>query len=175
MDSGNKQVKRMGGTMIVLAWLCVLGLLTLLFGNLLDWQYNPNQTFSSRTLDNGIAEIRLLQNRQGHYLANGAINGHAVVFLLDTGASTVSIPQNLAQRIGLKEGSVTRSQTANGMISTYRTRLDSVELGAIKLHNISASINPHMQGSEVLLGMSFLRKLELIQRDGTLTLRQQQP
>ncbi len=173
MDPGNKQVKRLGGTMIVLAWLGVLALLSLLFSKLLDWQYNPNKALGSRTLDNGIAETRLLQNRQGHYLANGAINGYEVVFLLDTGASTVSVPQSLARRIGLKEGPVTRSQTANGTISTYRTRLDSVELGAIKLRNISASINPHMQGNEVLLGMSFLRKLEMVQRDGSLTLRQQ--
>ncbi len=174
MDSDEKQVKRLGGTMIVLTWLGVLGLLSLLFSNLLDWQHNPNKALNSRTLGNGAAETRLQQNRRGHYLAKGAINGHEVVFLLDTGASTVSVPQSLARRIGLKEGPATRTQTANGTISTYLTRLDSVELGAIKLRDISAGINPYMQGNEVLLGMSFLRKLELIQRDGTLILRQQQ-
>ena len=172
MEPHNEQPRRLGGAMIVLAWLSALGLLSLLFGNLLDWQHNPNMTVSSRTLDDGVAETRLRQNRQGHYVANGAINGHKVVFLLDTGATNVSVPQGLARRIGLEYGPVIRTQTANGTISTYRTRLDSVELGAIKLRNISAGINPYMQGNEVLLGMSFLRRLELIQRDGSLTLRQ---
>ncbi len=172
METQEKQQKRLGGTMIVLAWISALGLLSLLFGNLLDWQHNPNKAVTSRNLDNGVAEVQLAQNRQGHYVANGAINGHEVIFLLDTGATAVSVPQGLARRIGLKEGPVMQAQTANGTISTYRTRLDSVELGAIKLGNISAGINPYMQGNEVLLGMSFLRHLELIQRDGQLTLRQ---
>ncbi len=172
MNTDNPTPKRFGGTMIVLAWVCALGLLSLLFTNILGWQHNPNRAVDSRTLDDGVAETRLLQNRQGHYVANGSINGHKVVFLLDTGATTVSVPQGLARRIGLEEGPVVRSQTANGTISTYRTRLDNVELGKIKLYNISAGINPYMQGEEVLLGMSFLRRLELIQRDGSLTLRQ---
>ncbi len=172
MDPNDDQPRRLGGAMIVLAWLSALGLLSLLFGNLLEWQYNPNKTASTRTLDNGVVETRLSQNRQGHYVANGAINGHKVVFLVDTGATMVSIPQGLARRIGLEEGPIMRSQTANGTITTYRTRLDSVALGAIELRNISAGINPYMQGDQVLLGMSFLRKLELIQRDGSLTLRQ---
>jgi len=172
MDPQDDQPKRLGGTMIVLAWLSVLAVLGLLFGNLLERQYNPNQTVSSRTLEDGVAQVKLLQNRQGHYVANGAINGHDVVFLLDTGATTVSVPQGLARRIGLEEGPLQRVQTANGSITTYRTRLAEVELGDIRLHNISAGINPYMRGDEVLLGMSFLRRLELIQRDGSLTLRQ---
>ena len=53
-----------------------------------------------------------------------------------------------------------------------RTVLDSVQLGNIALDRVRASINPGMQGNEVLLGMSFLRELELMQRGTTLTLIQ---
>ncbi|MGI9334732.1 MAG: retropepsin-like aspartic protease family protein, partial [Gammaproteobacteria bacterium] len=84
----------------------------------------------------------------------------------------VSVPAGLARRIGLERGMPLQTHTANGTITTYRTRLASVVLGDIELGNVRASINPHMQGDEVLLGMSFLRNLELVQRDRTLTLRQ---
>jgi len=56
-------------------------------------------------------------------------------------------------------------------VEVYATRLDTVALGEIELTNVAASINPAMLGSEVLLGMSFLRHLELVQRDGQLKIR----
>ena len=65
-----------------------------------------------------------------------------------------------------------QAQTANGVVTTYRTRLTSVALGTIAISNVRAHINPGMTGDEVLLGMSFLRDLELTQREGLLTLRQ---
>ena len=57
------------------------------------------------------------------------------------------------------------------MITVYQTQLDSVQLGGITLKNIAANINPHMPDKIVLLGMSFMKHIEMIQRDGTLTLR----
>ena len=57
-------------------------------------------------------------------------------------------------------------------ITTYSTRLDEVRLGNIELNNVRADINPHMRSDDVLLGMSFLRKLEFTQRDRELTIRQ---
>ena len=63
-------------------------------------------------------------------------------------------------------------QTANGVVTAYATRLQRVELGEIALTDVRAHINPGMRGDDVLLGMSFLRQLDLTQRNGTLTLRQ---
>ena len=91
---------------------------------------------------------------------------------MDTGATSVSVPASVARPIGLKRGAPQRANTANGQITTYATRLDEVRLGDIRLDNVRADINPHMQGDEVLLGMSFLRKLEFTQRDRELTIRQ---
>jgi len=55
----------------------------------------------------------------------------------------------------------------------YRTRLDSVQLGSVKLRDVRATILPSMAAdAPVLLGMSFLKHLELVQRNGLLTLRQ---
>jgi aspartyl protease family protein len=84
----------------------------------------------------------------------------------------VSVPAGVAARLGLKRGVPLRANTANGVITTYSTRLDQVRLGDIELDNVRADINPHMQGNDVLLGMSFLRKLEFTQRDRELTIRQ---
>lgn len=163
--------RRLGTGMIALAWVLVLGLLTAYFGGWLDEQHNPNQYVAGQTVD-GVREIALRQNRYGHYVATGTINDHPVQFMLDTGATAVSVPANVAKRLGLNRGVAQSVQTANGVITTYATRLDRVDLGNIVLRNVPANINPRMHSNEVLLGMSFLRGLEFTQRDGTLTIRQ---
>jgi len=114
----------------------------------------------------------LQRNRYGHYVADGEINQQPVVFLLDTGAGGISVPEGLAREIGLKRGSALRYQTANGMITVYATTLAQVDLGGIILRQVRASINPNMQGNEVLLGMSFLKHFEITQKGKTLTIRQ---
>jgi len=108
----------------------------------------------------------------GHYLANGEINGRPVTFLLDTGATDISIPALLAKDLGLERGAARRYQTANGTITTYGTRLETVRLGGIVRRQVRAHINPGMRQGEVLLGMSFLKHLEMVQRGNQLTLRQ---
>ncbi len=61
--------------------------------------------------------------------------------------------------------------TANGVVDTWSTRLDRVDLGGLLMRQVPASVLPNMPGGEVLLGMSYLRHLELIQRGDTLILR----
>jgi aspartyl protease family protein len=171
-DPSSPSSDRIGVVMTVLAWLVVLGLLSAFFSGWLEERNNPNQQVRSQMRADGVREVVLRQNRAGHYVANGAINGHSVTFLLDTGATSVSVPANVARRLGLKSGAPLRARTANGTITTYATRLDNVRLGNIQLENVRADINPHMRGEEVLLGMSFLRKLEFTQRNRELTIRQ---
>lgn len=163
---------RLGKTMLFASFAAALGLLSLVFDSTLNSRNNPNQHVASRVDDAGIVEVELVQGRGGHYVATGKINAQHAVFLLDTGATHVSVPANVANAIGLKRGAPMQVSTANGTITTYSTKLDSVELGDIRIGNVRASINPHMEGDEVLLGMSFLRNLELVQRDRTLKLRQ---
>ena len=155
---------------VVILWVVILGGITWFFGYLLNNLHNPNQRVIS-TLNNGASEVRLKQNNRGHYLAKGKINDHEVVFLLDTGATHLSIPKPIADKLNLKEGVSIPVNTANGSIIVQTTRLKTVSLGNITLQNIIANINPHMQGDEILLGMSFLKHLELIQRGNVLTIR----
>lgn len=152
-------------------WILVLAGLTLFFSRWVDRQHNPNQQVSSvRGPD--YVEVVLQRNRQGHYVAAGRINDQDVVFMLDTGATKVAVPQALASRLGLERGAEFPVITANGTIMAHATRLQSVQLGEIELQNVSASINPRMHGEEVLLGMSFLKHLEFSQRGDSLTIRQ---
>jgi aspartyl protease family protein len=77
----------------------------------------------------------------------------------------------VARKLDLPLGSPRMSRTANGDVQVWSTRLDSVDLGGLRLNGVLASVLPNMPGEEVLLGMSYLKHFELIQRDGTLTLR----
>jgi len=166
------RIARTGRIMITIAWLLALLLLTGVFQGLLDWQRNPNANLDGEITDGGVREVRLARNRSGHYVAGGRINGIPVEFLLDTGATGVSVPGRLAERLGLRRGPPGIAETANGRIRVYRTVLDRVELGPIRLDGVGGSINPSSGVEQILLGMSFLKQLELIQRGDTLTLRQ---
>jgi aspartyl protease family protein len=164
--------RRLGLFMSIGMWIIVLALLTVFLQSWQKKQHNPNQHAAVSGTEQGPQTLRLQRNRYGHYVASGLINQQAVVFLLDTGASDVSIPETLARQMGLSRGRAMQYQTANGTITVYRTTLTQVNLGGLILSDIKASINPYMQGNEVLLGMSFLKHLEFSQRGDTLTLRQ---
>ena len=75
----------------------------------------------------------------------------------------------------MQKGPVGYATTANGVIETYATRLASVSIGDIGIRDVRASINPYMPGEQILLGMSFLKNLELRQQGDRLTIRQQHP
>ncbi len=163
---------RIGKWMVYVAWILLVALLTLLFSKLLDHQNNPNQNPESRPSVEGLPEVLLKRNRMGHYVASGRINGTPVTFLLDTGATDVALSEKLAKRLLLERGVAVTSRTANGTVISWRTRLNEVALGDIRLYDVRATVLPSMLDDEVLLGMSFLKKLEMIQRGDQLVLRQ---
>jgi aspartyl protease family protein len=163
--------KRAGRVLMVLAWCAGLFLATRFFGQWEQRQENPNAVVTSQQ-GAGFVEVKLLGNAQGHFVASGQINGQAVDFMLDTGATDVSIPAGLAQRLKLEEGFGVTLSTANGLSQGYRTRINSLQLGGIVLHDVRALVAPGLEGNQVLLGMSALNKLEFTQRGGTMLLRQ---
>lgn len=162
---------RIGKGMIMIGWLLALALLTYYFNQWLDRRENPNSRPISIS-ENGINQLVLERNYQHHYLTSGSINGAPVTFLVDTGATTVSVPQHLAEKLGLKPGAVQWSNTANGSVETRATVIDELKMGAITLYDVRASINPGMQMDEILLGMSALKNIEFTHKNGVLTLKQ---
>jgi len=157
-----------GLTAIAMAWVAAFALMWWLFDDYLDRREFPNRDL---VVEQGAAnELVLRRNHVGHYLAPGTINGEPVVFLLDTGATQVSVPAHLADRLGLHAGSRGRALTANGTVEIRHTRIRELALGPFVIGNVSGHINPGMSSDQILLGMSVLRHLDFAQRDGTLIL-----
>lgn len=167
-DSTNK----IGKIFVWLAWIIAIALLMLIFQDELDKQYNPNHQPQISLNSSGQAEVILKQNRQGHYVAQGSINESSVTFLLDTGATQVSIPAHIADKLQLESFGSYPVQTANGKVTVYKTKIDQLSIGNIFLYNVAAHINPAMKRDEILLGMSALKKVEFNQTGKQLTLRE---
>lgn len=163
--------QRLGNHMIIVAWVVLLAMLSWFFSSYLDRQHNPNESVQTQSYA-GHHEVVLDRNRYGHYVASGRINGEPVTFMLDTGATMVSVPEKPAKKLALHKGPVMQVMTANGAIPVYATILDEVQLGGITLTEVRASINTYMEGDEILLGMSFLKQLDFSQQGDQLTLRQ---
>lgn len=163
---------KIGKIFVWFAWIIAIAILMYFFQGVLDEQHNPN-THPQVSLNNaGQAEVILKQNRQGHYITVGTINGEPVSFLLDTGATQVSIPTHIANQLQLKKYGSYPVQTANGSVIVYKTKIEQLSIGNIFLYNIAAHINPGMRSDEILLGMSALKQVEFSQKGKQLTLRE---
>ena len=143
-------------------WICVAAA----FYYLVDNIQNPNKL---QTLGSG-TEVVLKRGLDGHYRSEALINGQKVNVLVDTGATGVAISQAVADRLNLKSISAIRTATANGDSIGYLVRLRSVKLGGIEAKNVSASIAPGLQG-DVLLGMSFLGRMDVRLYKGEMTIK----
>ncbi len=157
--------------MLTVAWVIGLALLVYWFSGVEERQHNPNQSPRSTHLGN-VLEVHLQRNKSGHYLSAGRINGQPVTFLLDTGATFVAVPAGLADDLGLPRGRPMTVSTANGMTESWSTRIHTLQLGDIRLHDVSAGIVPGIEGKGVLLGMSALKHLDFSQQGSELILRQ---
>ena len=120
----------------------------------------------------GSGKVILNADGQGHFYTTGTINGTSVRFIVDTGATMVSLGASDARRIGLdtSRGQRGMTNTANGQAVVTKVQLDTVRVGDITLHNVDALIHQN-EMPMALLGMSFLNRMEM-QRDGsTMTLK----
>ncbi len=153
-----------------IAWVLAFALLVFAFQDYIDKQWNPNVNPEQSFDQQGRKSVTLKRNKQGHYVTLGSINNENVIFLLDTGATQVSIPQQVAERLQLERLGNYPVQTANGTATVYRTHIDTLSIGDILLQNVDAHINPNMQGDEILLGMSALKRVEFRQRGNELIL-----
>ncbi len=169
---GNKKVKGSAQVMFIIAWVIFFVLMTYLFNQWSSHQQNPNQKVQSQIMAGGQRVVVLEQNREGHYVATGSINEVPVTFFVDTGASTISVPQHLAKKLGLVAGVPISVSTANGVITVYLTRISHLKIGDIELADIRASINPSDSTDVVLFGMTALRKLDFSQEKNQLILKQ---
>lgn len=165
----SNQPKQIGKSFAFIFWGLLLVLFYWFFEDKLIEQVNPNRAPTS--YQSGTEQVLILKrNKFGHYVTSGFINGHAVTFMLDTGATTVAVPSQVASRVGLSSGAAISVNTANGTATAYQTRLGALKVGAIELYDVAASIVPGMAGEQILLGMSVLKQVNFSQVGDELTL-----
>ena len=116
-------------------------------------------------------QILLPMGSGGHYTTIGMINGRVTSFLLDTGATSVSISQIEAEKLGLRYlyGKRVVTQTANGVVPAYMIDLASIRIGEVEVRDVEAIVIPG-QMSHVLLGNSFLNRFRLRRENDVMTL-----
>ncbi|HPX88497.1 MAG TPA: retropepsin-like aspartic protease [Methylophilaceae bacterium] len=115
--------------------------------------------------------VVLKRGLDGHYRSEALINGQKVDVLVDTGATGVAISQRVADKLNLRSVDAIRTNTANGDSVGYMVRLKSVQIGGVSAENVAAMIAPGLDG-DVLLGMSFLGRMDVRLYKGEMTIKQ---
>ena len=128
----------------------------------------------NRVAPSASASVTLKADTRGQFVAQGQINGGTMRMLVDTGASLIAMPASDAQRLGIdyRKGKALSVNTANGITTAYHVVLDTVKVGDITVNQVDAMVQ-EVGLPFTLLGMSFLKRMEM-RRDGdqmTLTKR----
>jgi aspartyl protease family protein len=148
---------------VAMIWIALASLIYYLADNI----QNPNKI--NRLGDD--STVVLKRGLDGHYRAEALINGEKVNVLVDTGATGVAISQGIADKLNLKSIDAIRTNTANGDSVGYMVRLNSVKIGGVSANNVAAMIAPGLDG-DVLLGMSFLSRMDVRLFKGEMTIKQ---
>ena len=114
-------------------------------------------------------------NSGGMYKTFGSINGRSVNFLIDTGASAIAMNSDQAKNLGIqydRVGTPTKISTASGFVKGYRIRLKSVTVGGITEKNVAAMVIDGKHPGPILLGMTFLSRLDIEHSGNAMTLIQ---
>ncbi len=145
---------------VVTVWL-LAGLL--LFLGVQWWQHHQQRTRFQ--LDGDVIEIR--RGNDGHYHWPGSVNGRAVDFLIDTGATGTAISAALARELGLESNGPVQSSTAGGVVTGQLVRADVALQGGVRATRLRMLALPGLD-DRPLLGMDVLGRLRWQQRDGVL-------
>jgi aspartyl protease family protein len=132
-----------------------------------------NQSIAGNFKKPDLDKVRIVSDAQGMYFVNGKINGAPIGFLVDTGATNVTMSgrQARALNIDFKKGQRGQAQTAASVVEVWRITLNSVSVGDIKLSNVTATVIAGNQPGQVLLGNSFLRHTDMQQAGSALVIR----
>jgi len=117
------------------------------------------------------SRIVLTESSGGHFMTAGQINGRAVQFMVDTGATGIAMSMQDAERAGInyKNGQAVQMSTANGAALGFRIKLDSVRVGDVEVYGVDAVVTPQAMPF-VLLGNSFLSRFQMKRDNNLMTL-----
>ena len=140
-----------------------------------QYDLGSGSTISTSFTERKSSKETIYKNSGGMYLTYGNINGRSVHFLVDTGASAVAMNTVQAKSLGLqyeRYGTPTRVSTASGFEKGYRLRLKSVTVGNITEKNVMAMVIDGKHPGPILLGMTFLGRLNVEHSGNAMTLLQ---
>jgi len=148
---------RRGAWGITAFWLLLLGLLFLGFDDM-----EKRRTAGYQAHEGSGGELVIPRGPDGHFRVDGRVNGNAVSFLVDTGATSVTVSEALAQRAGLEGGQSVTFQTANGTLSGRLVRQVPVQVGHLVLPGVTVAVGMVGKPPELaLLGQNFLSRYDI--------------
>ena len=151
--------RRHGTLTFILFWCVVFVMLVFWFERKVEDRINPNRAVLLAEQDR---EVVLMKNAHGQYLAEGYINDILVTMVVDTGASFVALPEDLAKGIGVRyTGKTSRIGTANGEVVGKHITLDRLQLGSLLFFDVSGVTVPDIEADTILLGMNVLDDLNI--------------
>jgi aspartyl protease family protein len=132
-----------------------------------------NKRISTAFSAPAIAEVRIASGRGGHYITPGRINGLPVSFMVDTGATMIAMNYQEAERLGIdyRAGTPISVNTANGVAKAFKIVLHKVAVGNIELHQVMAAVSTTTSPAIILLGNSYLSKVDMRVDEGVLLLQ----
>lgn len=148
---------------MMIFWCAVMGLLYMLMTHYLK----PKQ---AQVLANG--DLVINRSQDGHFYTTGAVNGRPATFMVDTGASLVSVSETFAQNALIRGGVPTTFKTANGDQPGRVVAGVSVSIGPVSVTNVTVGVGLRMSDeSQALLGQSFLSKFDITMSRNQMVLR----
>jgi aspartyl protease family protein len=168
MPSPIQKTAQLGALAIAAVWLAVAGVLYLVFDRI---EHNRQASLKPYALDSG--DLVIPRQRDGHFHVEGEVNRQPVRFLVDTGASHVSVSQALAIQAGLPAGQSITLHTANGPRQGQVVRSVPVRVGNLVLNDTSVAVGlSGLEPQQALLGQAFLRHFDVEIRRDEMVLRQ---
>jgi aspartyl protease family protein len=144
-------------------WIAISG------GAYLYFDARQKPTIVTARADLAGGQVVIPRSRDGHYYIRGAIHGQPVDFMVDTGASIVSVSRAVARKANLPAGIASNFSTAGGTVTGEVVAAQSVEAGGIVVEGISVGVGIH--GDIGLLGQNFLRNVDVLQLEDKMLLR----
>lgn len=148
---------------MIIAWLAIGGLVYLAVLHFVPGFAPP------KVSSEGANELLLRADWSGGYDVAGSINGVPVKFMIDTGASTVSISQEMARQMGIQGCMGGVSSTANGNVPICMATAKTLVFGPFEAQNVRVAVLPRLEGM-ALLGMNVLSVLHITQSDGKMVI-----